>query len=109
VSRHPAYACAHHVSHACSLLTSSDYKYFKQYKFGDVTGPKPSLWSATMKAGGPIAGAETLMKFDAWTEVKGMSKEEALTKYVEVVVRHTVDNNREEVLLKFVKGAAAAS
>lgn len=91
------------------VLTSSDYKYFKQYKFGDVTGTKPSLWSATMKAGGPIAGAETLMKFDAWTEVKGMSKEEALTKYVEVIVRHTVDNNREEVLLKFIKGAAAAS
>ena len=56
-----------------------------------------------------VPGAETLMKFDAWTEDKGMSKEEALTNYVEVIVRHTVDNNREEVLLKFIKGAAAAS
>lgn len=87
---------------------TTDYKYFKQYKFGDVTGEKPSLWSATMKAGGPIAGAETLMKFDAWTEVKGMSKEEALTKYVEVIIRHTVDNNREDHLVKFIKSAASS-
>ena len=87
---------------------AADYKYFKQYKFGDVTGTKPSLWDATMKAGGPIAGAESLMKFDAWTEVKGMSKEDALAKYVEVITSHTAANNREEVLIKFVKGAVTS-
>ncbi|KAG6845482.1 hypothetical protein H0H87_008842 [Tephrocybe sp. NHM501043] len=48
------------------------YKYFKQAKFGDNTTSRPGLLDFTGKA-----------KWDAWTEVKGTSTEEAYSKYVE--------------------------
>mmetsp|Transcript_4 Transcript_4/g.10 ORF Transcript_4/g.10 Transcript_4/m.10 type:complete len:131 (-) Transcript_4:363-755(-) len=79
------------------------YKHYKQYTAGDIMGEKPSLWAATVKAGGPIAGAEALMKFDAWTGVKGMGKEAALDGYIEAIVRHTLTNGREKVLLEFIE------
>ena len=78
------------------------YKHFKQYTLGDITGERPTLWEATVKTGGPIAGAETLMKFDAWTRVKGMSREDALDRYVAAIVKHTLANGREAVLLEFI-------
>mmetsp|Transcript_24417 Transcript_24417/g.24681 ORF Transcript_24417/g.24681 Transcript_24417/m.24681 type:complete len:135 (+) Transcript_24417:61-465(+) len=84
------------------------YKYYKQYTSGDITtGKKPSLWNATLKAGGPIAGAETLMKFDAWTEVKGMGKEEALKGYIDAILRHTLSYGREKILLDFIEVMAS--
>lgn len=36
--------------------------------------------AAALQAGGPIAGAELLLKHDAWVSCKGMSKEEAVRK-----------------------------
>ncbi|RDB26193.1 Acyl-CoA-binding protein [Hypsizygus marmoreus] len=48
------------------------YKYFKQAKFGDNTTTRPGLLDFAGKA-----------KWDAWTEVKGTTAEEAYAKYVE--------------------------
>ncbi|KAJ7707433.1 acyl-CoA-binding protein [Mycena rosella] len=48
------------------------YKYFKQAKMGDNTTTRPGMLDFVGKA-----------KWDAWTSVKGVSKEEAWTKYVE--------------------------
>ena len=39
------------------------YAYFKQAETGDVTGEAPSGWDFVKKA-----------KYDAWEELKGMSK-----------------------------------
>ena len=47
------------------------YKYFKQQKDGDVQGSQP--WAVQVEA---------RAKWDAWNSVKGMSKEEAMEKYV---------------------------
>ncbi|KAJ3503708.1 hypothetical protein NLJ89_g8313 [Agrocybe chaxingu] len=51
------------------------YKYFKQAKFGDNTTTRPGLLDFTGKA-----------KWDAWTSVKGVSKEEAWKLYVEKLI-----------------------
>jgi len=48
------------------------YSYYKQAKFGDNTTTRPGMLDFTGKA-----------KWDAWTGVKGTSKEECYTKYVE--------------------------
>ncbi|KDR78839.1 hypothetical protein GALMADRAFT_244437 [Galerina marginata CBS 339.88] len=48
------------------------YKYFKQAKVGDNTTTRPGMLDFTGKA-----------KWDAWTSVKGVSKEEAYKKYVD--------------------------
>ncbi|KAF8969156.1 acyl-CoA-binding protein [Flammula alnicola] len=48
------------------------YKYFKQAKFGNNTTERPGLFDFAGKA-----------KWDAWTSVKDVSKEEAWEKYVE--------------------------
>ena len=52
------------------------YKFFKQGKMGDVSGPEPGAFDFKGKA-----------KYDAWSTVKGMSKEEAMEKYIETVDR----------------------
>ncbi|KAJ6624044.1 acyl-CoA-binding protein [Mycena sp. CBHHK59/15] len=51
------------------------YSYYKQAKFGDNTTTRPGMLDFTGKA-----------KWDAWTEVKGTSKEVAWAKYVEKLV-----------------------
>ncbi|KAG5726237.1 Acyl-CoA-binding protein [Termitomyces sp. T112] len=48
------------------------YKYYKQATVGDNTTSRPGLLDFTGKA-----------KWDAWTEVKGTSTEEAYAKYVQ--------------------------
>ncbi|KAF9048518.1 acyl-CoA-binding protein [Panaeolus papilionaceus] len=48
------------------------YKYFKQANIGDNTTTRPGMLDFTGKA-----------KWDAWTSVKGTSKEDARKKYVE--------------------------
>ncbi|KAJ7170900.1 acyl-CoA-binding protein [Mycena crocata] len=48
------------------------YSYFKQANLGDNTTTRPGMLDFTGKA-----------KWDAWTGVKGTSKEEAWAKYVE--------------------------
>jgi len=50
------------------------YKYFKQVKEGDVQGSQP--WAVQI---------ESRAKWDAWNSVKGMSKDDAMTKYAEEV------------------------
>ncbi|OCH93033.1 acyl-CoA-binding protein [Obba rivulosa] len=48
------------------------YKYYKQGTEGDVNTARPGMLDFVGKA-----------KWDAWDSVKGVSKEEAWTKYVE--------------------------
>ncbi|KAI8320421.1 acyl-CoA-binding protein [Martensiomyces pterosporus] len=50
------------------------YAYFKQGIEGDNTTAEPGFLDFVGKA-----------KWKAWTDVKGMSKEEAQTKYIELV------------------------
>lgn len=50
------------------------YALFKQSTIGDVTGEEPSGWDFVKKA-----------KFDAWTELKGISKEDAKKKNISLV------------------------
>ena len=57
---------------------------------------------ATMKAGGPIAGAEVLMKYDAWASVKGTSRDEAMKSYLAEIVSQCATYERDEVLARFV-------
>ena len=52
------------------------YGLFKQASSGDVTGKRPGMLDIKGKA-----------KYDAWTQRKGMSQEEAKTAYVAVVDR----------------------
>ena len=48
------------------------YGLFKQARFGDVTGDRPSAFDLRGRA-----------KFDAWAARKGLSKDEAMTTYIE--------------------------
>eukprot|EP00831_Metopus_contortus_P031222 TRINITY_DN254_c0_g1_i9.p3 TRINITY_DN254_c0_g1~~TRINITY_DN254_c0_g1_i9.p3 ORF type:complete len:112 (-),score=26.03 TRINITY_DN254_c0_g1_i9:27-362(-) len=49
------------------------YGLFKQATVGDVNTPEPGMFKMTEKA-----------KWGAWKKNQGMSKEDAMTKYVEV-------------------------
>ena len=50
------------------------YALYKQGAEGDVTGKRPGFTDMIGRA-----------KFDAWAKVKGLSKDEAMKKYVELV------------------------
>ncbi|STR45892.1 acyl-CoA-binding protein [Iodobacter fluviatilis] len=50
------------------------YSLFKQAAEGDATGDRPSAIQFVARA-----------KFDAWTELKGMSGDEAKQKYIDLV------------------------
>lgn len=50
------------------------YAYFKQGSTGDVEGERPGFTDLVGRA-----------KYDKWAEVKGMAKEEAMQKYVDLV------------------------
>ena len=52
----------------------SFYKYFKQATEGDVTGSQP--WAVQLEA---------RAKWDAWNSVKGMSKDEAMHRYIDLL------------------------
>ncbi|KAI9027981.1 acyl-CoA binding protein [Hyaloraphidium curvatum] len=56
------------------------YALFKQATVGDVEGSQP--WSVQF-----VERA----KWDAWAALKGMSKEEAMTKYIELVTEGQKD------------------
>ena len=47
------------------------YSLYKQALFGDVTGDRPGRAKIRARA-----------KFDEWTSLKGMSREEAMIKYI---------------------------
>ena len=51
------------------------YSLFKQGNLGDVTGEKPGL--------GDFKGAA---KYNAWSQLKGMSQEQAMQDYIALVV-----------------------
>jgi acyl-CoA-binding protein len=50
------------------------YSLYKQAKEGDVKGDKPSLFDMVGQA-----------KYKAWESLKGMSKEEAQQKYIDLI------------------------
>ncbi len=50
------------------------YAYFKQATEGDASGERPGGFDFVRRA-----------KFDAWNEIKGTSKDEAMKKYVALV------------------------
>jgi len=50
------------------------YSFYKQVKFGDVTGERPGRMKVKARA-----------KFDEWTSIKGMSKEYAMKEYIALI------------------------
>jgi acyl-CoA-binding protein len=50
------------------------YSLYKQASEGDVSGPRPGMFDF-------VGGA----KYDAWAKLKGMSTEDAMKKYVDLV------------------------
>ncbi|MGW2597124.1 acyl-CoA-binding domain-containing protein [Streptomyces klenkii] len=54
------------------------YSYFKQATIGDNDTDEPGVFDFTGKA-----------KWKAWSEVRGMSQEDATVKYIEVA-KHTI-------------------
>ena len=50
------------------------YSLFKQATEGDVTGKRPGMTNFVGRA-----------KFDAWEKLKGMSSEEAMQKYIDLL------------------------
>ncbi len=50
------------------------YGLYKQATSGDVSGDKPAMFDFAGRA-----------KYDAWEDREGMSKEDAMTKYVKLV------------------------
>lgn len=58
------------------------YSYFKQATEGDVKGDQP--WAVQFEA---------RAKWDAWAKLKGMSKEEAMQKYIDLVAAGKNLNN----------------
>ena len=53
------------------------YALFKQATTGDVTGSRPGMLDLRGRA-----------KYDAWAGKKGMTKDAAMTAYIELVGRH---------------------
>jgi len=52
------------------------YAYYKQGVQGDITGNRPEGFDF-----------KAIAKFDAWTSLKGLTKEEAMQKYIDLVDR----------------------
>lgn len=50
------------------------YSLYKQGKDGDVTGTRPGMMDFAGRA-----------KFDAWTKRKGMTKEQSMQEYINIV------------------------
>jgi len=72
-------AAVNHVNELPSQPTNVQlelYGFFKQALFGDITGERPGRLNVRARA-----------KYDEWANKKGMSQEEAMRKYIEVVKR----------------------
>jgi len=50
------------------------YAYYKQGFVGDITGDRPEGFDF-----------KVIAKYDAWTSLKGLNKEEAMQKYIDLV------------------------
>ncbi|KAL1739013.1 acyl-CoA-binding protein [Schizophyllum fasciatum] len=72
------------------------YKYFKQAKVGDNETTRPGMLDFTGKA-----------KWDAWTEVKGTSKEDAQDKYVKKLIE-ILERAGDEQSKKYIAELEAA-
>ncbi|TRM64288.1 acyl-CoA-binding protein [Schizophyllum amplum] len=72
------------------------YKYFKQAKVGDNTTTRPGMLDFTGKA-----------KWDAWTEVKGTTADEARDKYVKKLLE-ILERAGDEQSKKFIAEIEAA-
>ncbi|EKM78085.1 hypothetical protein AGABI1DRAFT_114914 [Agaricus bisporus var. burnettii JB137-S8] len=59
------------------------YARFKQATIGDVNIPRPGMLDFTGKA-----------KWDAWNEIKGKSKEDAMKEYVEKLLKLLEGNDQ---------------
>ncbi|KAI3636011.1 hypothetical protein MIR68_002460 [Amoeboaphelidium protococcarum] len=66
------------------------YSYYKQATEGDVQGAQP--WAVQLEA---------RAKWDAWNELKGMSKQDAMQKYVDLVASGDANWEQHEVLKNF--------
>ena len=53
------------------------YALYKQATSGDVNGARPGMMDLRGRA-----------KYDAWTKVKGLSSDDAMTKYIALVEKH---------------------
>jgi len=53
------------------------YALYKQATSGDVSGARPGMMDLRGRA-----------KYDAWTKVKGLSSDDAMTKYIALVEKH---------------------
>eukprot|EP00897_Mesotaenium_endlicherianum_P001352 jgi/Mesen1/1244/ME000129S00341 len=66
------------------------YKYYKQATEGDVQGSQPNFLQFEARA-----------KWDAWNSVKGLSKEEAMQKYIDLLAAGDADWEQHPVLADF--------
>lgn len=78
-------------SDTSTALKLKFYSLFKQATEGDVQGTQP--WAVQLEA---------RAKWDAWAGLKGMSKEEAMQKYVDLVAKGDPDWASQECLQDFV-------
>jgi diazepam-binding inhibitor (GABA receptor modulator, acyl-CoA-binding protein) len=62
------------------------YSYYKQATEGDVQGAQP--WAVQLEA---------RAKWDAWAALKGMSKEEAMQKYIDLITQGENDDAQNEL------------
>lgn len=56
------------------------YAFYKQASAGDVTGNRPGMMDFVGRA-----------KYDAWSTLQGMSTEDAMTEYIDLVGRLETD------------------
>lgn len=66
------------------------YSYYKQATIGDVEGSQPYAIQFEARA-----------KWDAWNSLKGMSKQEAQQKYIDLAAKDVPDWETHEVLKDF--------
>lgn len=58
------------------------YAYFKQATIGDVQGKRPGLFDLKAR-----------LKYDAWMNLAGLSKEEAMQAYIDLVDERQKDSS----------------
>jgi len=68
------------------------YSYFKQATEGDVKGSQPMFIQIEARA-----------KWDAWNAIKGMSKEEAMEKYIGLLAADQPDWESHPVLADYTE------
>ena len=71
------------------------YAYYKQATVGDVSGKRPS----------PLRFRDRI-KFDSWSSVSGMSKEEARAAYIDLV--NNLDLNATEISCEAREASASS-